>query len=110
MTDDFSKPFRGVAWFGIWATDTADDYGRREALLVLAGAIDMCMDDDMRNNPEVGRALSYLARTGHEKRARAFRRALDVHHPQERRKAAADALHAMQDGVALSWGETPARL
>ena len=109
MTDDFSKPFRGVAYFGIWATDTADDYGRREALTVLRGAVDSCIDDDMRDNREVAAALSYLARTGHQKRARAFRKALDVQHPQERHRAAGDALHALQDGVGLAWGQTPAR-
>lgn len=110
MSDDFSKPFRGVAWFGIWATDTADDYGRRSALTVLRGAVDCCMDDDMRENREVAAALSYLARTGHQKRARTFRKALDVPTPYERRQAAADALHALQDGVGLAWGQTPARL
>ncbi len=47
-----------------------------------------------------------LAQQGHDKHAKAFTKALDVQHPYERRKAAANALHAMQDGIALAWGQT----
>ena len=77
---------------------------------MLRGAVDCCMEDDMCDNREVAAALGYLARQGHEKRARAFRKALDVQHPQQRRQAAAAAVHALQDAVGLVWGETVARL
>ena len=110
MTDDFSKPYREVVWFGLWAHETADDYGKREALTVLAGAVDCCTEDDMRENREVIAALTWLVGQGHDKRARAFRKALDVPHPVERRQAAAATLHALQNAVGLAWGKVPARL
>ena len=107
--NDYSKPYRGVAWFGLWATDTADDYGRRDAVTVLAGAAEVCQDEDMRQDREVRAALDYLMRQGHEKRVRQFRRALDIEQPHQRRQAAADAVHAIHAAMGLSWGKTPDR-
>ena len=107
---DYARIHRGVAWFGIWATDTADDYGRRDAVTVLVGAVEMCGDEDMRENREVRGALDYLTSQGHEKRARQFLRALDVQHPHQRRQAAADAVHAIHRAMGLAWGKTPHRL
>ncbi len=106
MTDDFSKSHRGVAYFGIWATETADDYGRRDASTVLAGAVEICMDEAMRRDREVIAALAYLTRQGHDKRAALFRKALDVQTPHERRQAAAHALTAINDSLELAFRGT----
>ena len=106
---DFGRPYRKVAYFGLWAAETADDYGRRDAVTVLAGAAEVCTDEDMREDREVLSALAYLGREGHEKRAARFRKALDVPSPAERRRAAADAVHAIHRAMGLSWGRTPDR-
>ncbi len=92
-----------MAYFGIWASETADDYGRRDASNVLAGAVEICMDEDMRQDREVNAALAYLAGQGHGKRAALFRKALDVQQPVERRQAAAKALTAINDSLGLSF-------
>lgn len=96
---DYGRIHAGVPYFGIWASETMDDFGRQDAVLVLRGAVDCCTDDDMRENREVIAALDYLTRQGHGKRTRAFRRALDVQHPAERQQAAIVALKAIQDSV-----------
>ena len=92
MTSPFEKPYQGVAYFGVWASETAGDYGRRAAVTVLAGAVDCCADDDMRRDGEVAAALDYLTANGHGKAARRFRKALDVQHPDEPQAAAGDAV------------------
>ena len=107
---DYGRIHRDVAWFGIWASDTADDYGKRDASTVLAGAVEMCADEDMREDREVRGALEYLTRQGNEKRARAFMKALEVAHPDERRQAAQAALDAINRAIGLAWGKTPDRL
>jgi hypothetical protein len=107
--NDYSKPYRGVAYFGLWATETADDYGRRDAAAILAAAAEVCSDEDVREDREVRAALAYLVQQGHDKRARQFRQALDIQHPHQRRQAAADAVNAIHDALGLSWGKTPAR-
>ena len=107
---DFPRPYKGVAWFGIWAADTADDYGRRDAATILTGAVELCADEDMRENREVRAALAFLAQQGHDKRAIQFRRALDMQHPDERRQAADQALAAIRNALGLSWGKVPSRI
>jgi len=72
---DFSKPHRGVTYFGLFAEETADDYGRRAAVTILARAAERCTDEDMREDREVRAALDYLAQYGHDKRAAQFRKA-----------------------------------
>jgi hypothetical protein len=59
---DFASPYRKVAYFGLWAEETADQYGKRDAMDVLADAAGCCFDDDVRQRPELLRALEYLAR------------------------------------------------
>lgn len=98
---DYSRPYKGVAYFGLWATDTADDYGRRDAAMILAGAVDICADEDMREDREVRAALDYLARYGYDKRAAQFRKALDIQQPDERRRAAGKALRAINRALGL---------
>ena len=106
---DYSKPYRGVAWFGLWASDTADDYGRRDAVKVLADAAERCFDEDMREDRDVRGALAYLMDTGHDKRAVQFRQALEIEQPHQRRQAAADAVHAIHRAMGRTWGKTPDR-
>jgi hypothetical protein len=86
---DFSKPYRDVAFFGIWADDSADHAGRRDALAVVACAVERCQDEDVRQDEELAAALAFLSRYGGlEKRVRAFRQALAIQHPTERQQAA----------------------
>lgn len=99
---DFSQPYRGVAYFGIWASETADDYGRRAAAIVLTGAVELCADEDMRADREVMDALDYLAAQGEEKAARRFRQALNLPHPEERQQAAADTVKALKRSLERS--------
>lgn len=103
---DYSKPYSDVAYFGIWASETAADYGQRDAVKVLAEAAERCMDEDMREDWNVRDALAYLANEGHDKRAAQFRRALDIQQPQQRRQVAADAVHAIHRTLGLSWSKT----
>ena len=53
---DFARPYRKVPYFGIWAEETADQYGKRDALAVLADVAGCCFDDDVRQRPELLRA------------------------------------------------------
>lgn len=79
MTDDFARPYRDVGYFGIWAEETGDDYGRRDAVAVIRGAVIDCYEEDMRTR-EVAAALAWLVKHGgiKEGTARAFRQALDM--------------------------------
>ena len=79
MEQDFSKPYRDVGYFGIWAEETGDDYGRRDTLAVIRGAVIDCYDEDMRTK-EVTAALAWLVKHGgiKDSTARAFRQALDM--------------------------------
>ena len=101
---DFSKPYGDVAYFGIWATETAADYGTRDAVAILTGAVKRCADEDMRDDRETADALAYLTAQGHDKRAAQFRKALDLANPAERRQATAKAVNAIM-GVLGHSGE-----
>jgi hypothetical protein len=92
---DFSKPYSDVAYFGIWASETADDYGSRDAVAVLTAAVKRCADEDMREDRDTADALAYLTAQGHDKRAAQFRKALDLINPMERRQATAKAVNAI---------------
>jgi hypothetical protein len=59
---DFASPYRKVPYFGIWAEETAHQYNKRDAMAELADAAGCCFDDDVRQRPELRRALEYLAR------------------------------------------------
>lgn len=56
----FSKPYEGVAYFGIWATESADDWGASDALGLLRDAVLRCGEEDMRKD-EIWAALDYLS-------------------------------------------------
>ena len=90
---DYSKPYRGVAWFGLWAEESADIYGGRAALDILAKGIERTQDDDIRADQDILDALAYLTEQagGRLPPAAAYRAAIDIHHPVTRRRAMADA-------------------
>jgi hypothetical protein len=93
---DFSSPYRKVPYFGIWAEETADDYGKRDAMAVLADAAGCCFDDDVRQRQELRRALDYLAReTSRAVYVARFRKTLDEPNPVMRFRAANDAYTAL---------------
>jgi hypothetical protein len=92
---DFSKPYGDVAYFGIWASETATDYGTRDAVAILTAAVKRCRDEDMREDRETLDAIAYLTAQGHDKRAAQFRKALDLSDPMERRQATAKAVNAI---------------
>ena len=105
MSGDFSKPYRGVAYFGVWAGETCADYGTRAALDVLIAAVKRCRDEDMREDRETADALAWLTREGHDKRAAQFRKALDRPDPMARRQATAKAVNA----IIAVWGHPAER-
>jgi hypothetical protein len=85
-----------VPYFGIWAEETANHYGKRAAMEVLADAAGCCFDDDVRQRPELLRAIDYLAReTTRAVYVRRFRKALDEPNPVMRFRAANDACKAL---------------
>lgn len=88
----FSDAYRGVKYFGVWAEETADTFGRRDALAVLQDAVDRCADEDMRTD-QVAAALVFLAASATRQGAfRAFRVGLDLHDPTDRSRALFSAL------------------
>lgn len=94
---DYGKAYRGVQYFGIWADETADSFGTRDAVNILADAVGLCFDQDMRQRREILSALHYLStHGGQEKAARRFRSALDLTDPATRFRAASDAVKALQ--------------
>ena len=87
-------PESGV--FGLWAEDSADAYGKRDAMAILADAAGRCFDEDMRPRREVQNALDYLARvTSRAVYVNRFRKALDEPNPVVRFRAAGDAYNAL---------------
>jgi uncharacterized protein (DUF4415 family) len=96
LCNDFASPYRKVPYLGIWADETADQYGKRDAMAVLADAAGCCFDDDVRQRPELGRALAYLAReTSRAVYVNRFRKALEEPNPVIRFRAAGDAYRAL---------------
>lgn len=88
----FSDPYRGVAYFGQWAEDSAHAFGQRDALAVLSDAVARCVEEDMRTD-QVAAALAYLGVAAVRQEAfQAFRRALAWPEPAGRFLAAQEAL------------------
>lgn len=91
----FSEIYRRVAYFGHWADDTADTFGRRDALAILRDAVERCGDQDMRTS-DVDTALAYLEAIGTRQRAFAdFRLGLGLLDPFERSQAVLCAYRAI---------------
>jgi carbohydrate-binding DOMON domain-containing protein len=85
-----------VPYFGVWADETADFYGKRDAMAVLAEAAGRCFDDDVRQRQELVHALEYLTReTSRAVYVARFRKALDEPNPVIRFRAANDAYKAL---------------
>lgn len=91
----FSDAYRGVTHFGHWAEETADHYGRRDALEVLRQAAERTAESDQRT-PELRAALRYLS--GHATRpaiTERFASALEVSDPTLRAQLAREAYDAI---------------
>jgi hypothetical protein len=95
----FSKPYEGVAYFGLWAEESADDWGASDALGLLRDAVLRCVEEDMRKD-EIWAALDYLsARTTRKASFRSLRKAMDVENPVERYNAARAAYHTIGQAI-----------
>jgi hypothetical protein len=102
LMKDFARPYRKVLYFGIWAEESADQYGKRDAMAVLAEPAGCCFDDDVRQRPELLRAINYLAReTSRAVYVNRFRKALDEPNPVMRFRAANDARKALARRIGL---------
>jgi hypothetical protein len=80
-----------VAHFGLWADETRSDVMAKEALGILATAIERCVDDDVRS-AELDEVLTWVeARAVRKHPVACFCAALTVQHPVERKAAMTDA-------------------
>lgn len=93
MRDFARKYHRGVAHFGLWAEETADQKGDRDAWAILCDAARRCTTEDMREAAEVAEALEWFeSRMVRQAAPRNFRNALDLSDPTQRYFALRDAL------------------
>lgn len=91
----FADSYRGVVHFGLWAEETVDHYGRRDALEVLRQAAERTAESDQRT-PELRAALRYLR--GFATRPAIIERfagALEVNDPTLRAQLAREAYGAI---------------
>lgn len=101
MAQDFSARYRKVTYFGIWADESADTYGARDAMQIVANAAGRCFDEDMRESRELIDALGYLRhRAAQEKGAIRFWKTLAEPDPATRFRMAGDAAKALQRSLA----------
>lgn len=101
MGSDFGAPYSGIQYFGGCWDFGHDDFGKRDAMAVLAEAVRQCADRDQRERQEVRDALAYLERhAGCMARVNAFRRALNVVPPLDRHVAALAAFRALAASLA----------
>lgn len=93
---NFSKPYAGVKFFGVWAEETADIFGRRDALAVLHEVRDRCREQDMRNE-HTSAAIAFLE-AGATRKApfRAFQEAIDMMNPESRWQNVNAALNSIE--------------
>lgn len=90
---DFSTKYRGVAHFGLWAEESADQLGNRDAWAILCDAVRQCTTKDLREVGRVEEALQWFERRLCRPRpVEDFRKALDICDPMQRYFAAQDAL------------------
>ena len=99
---DFARAYRESAHFGIWAAETADDYGRRDALAQLAASVEQTTDRCLRHDRATLEALDYLERHSGCRVTiiKRFRTALAEPDPVQRRQQAGDAYAAICKAVA----------
>ena len=103
---DYAKPYKGVQFFGLFADETADTYGCRDALAILAAAVDQTADRDLQEDQDTREALAFLIdQYGRLPAARAYQAALSIQHPIERREAVRAAYNhlcrVLQGGLAI---------
>ena len=99
---DFAKPYSRVQYFGLWASESADRYGIRDAMAILADAAGRCFDEDMRQRQELQDSLEYLAHaTSRAVYVARFRTALDEPNPVVRFRAANDACKALVRRISI---------
>lgn len=100
---DFSERYRGVAHFGLWAEEAADDFGARDAWALLCEAVRRCPCEDITLDNRVANALAWFEqRMVRKQSVRNFRKALDVHDPMQRFFAARDALLLLQKHLEIA--------
>lgn len=76
---DFSVKYRGVPHFGLWAEESADQLGDRDAWAILCDAVRQCTTEDMREVGRIEEALQWFERRMCRTRpVRDFRKALDL--------------------------------
>lgn len=93
---DFSKKYRGVAHFGLWADEAADRYGDRDAWNILCDAIKRCTTEDIRDASQVSEALVWFEKKLSRPRpVKDFRKALEIIDPVQRFFAAQAALKTL---------------
>jgi len=91
----FSKSYSGVKYFGVWAEETADAFGKRDALAVLHDVRERCRDEDMRNE-HTAAAVAFLEASATRKSAfREFWDALDIIDPEDRWQNVNSALNGI---------------
>ncbi len=88
---DFSERHRHVVHFGLWAEESADDYGQLDALKILEAAAKRTYEHDMRGE-DLEDALAFLKTRNQRRPFEDFRVALDVRDPRERYHRARHAL------------------
>jgi hypothetical protein len=97
---DFSTPYRNVPFFGVWAEESADRFGKTAALDVLEAAFKCCYDEDVREDPDFIAAVAYLSK--HLVRralAHRFLSAFAIEDPDARSQAVRDRLDALKRGL-----------
>lgn len=92
---DFSAKYRGVAHFGLWAEESGDRFGDRDAWNILVEACRRCSCEDVREDEDVNAALEWFA-SGFPSYVKDFRKALDVADPAQRFYRAGDALRVLR--------------
>ncbi len=99
LMKDYSEKYRNVTFFGIWAEEYADDYGRRDAWEIIRDALKRTKDEDVKSD-ELEAALCFLERYKDRKRPyQDFRKALNIHDPNERYWAMKDAMQRIWKGL-----------
>lgn len=88
---DFSEQYRGVKHFGLWAEEGADSLGIRDAWIILAAAVRMTVNEDVRSK-DLEDALTFLENfSSRDRPYKDFRKALSIVNPSERFRALKDA-------------------